>query len=66
MFAARCYLGEILHDSPTVNIISPRMNKISPVRGKPVLTSCVAWKPKMDLDFMLNGVFQSYLWSVAG
>ena len=36
-FAARCYLGEILHDSPTVNIISPRMNKISPVDGKPVV-----------------------------
>ena len=64
VFAARCYLGEILHDPPTVNIISPRMNKISPVGGKPVLTSCVAWKPKMDHDFMLNSVFQSCLWSV--
>ena len=65
VFAAWCYVGEILHDSPTVNIISPRMNKISPVGGKPVLTSCVAWKPKMDHDFMLNSVFQSCLWSVA-
>ena len=35
-----------------------RMNKLSPSR---VLTSCVAWKPKMHDDVMLNGIIQSLL-----